>query len=321
MCQINVHPDLFNTFLTTAVAVMYMHLYLCSWKLMYYQNKLPGLHTALFVCCSSLSGLALVFRCSNSPKASRSDVPTVQKPHVQMFQQSQSLTFRCSNSPKASRSTAPAPLHITAPLRCSNSPKASRSDVPTVPKPHVQMFQQSQSLTFHCTCASSHYSTAQMFQQSQSLTFRCSNSPKASRSDVPTVPKPHVLLHLRLFTLQHRSDVPTVPKPHVQMFQQSQNLTFRCSNSPKASRSDVPAVPKPHVQMFQQSQSLTFRCSNSSKASRSTAPAPLHITAPPSDQQPLCSVFSAAVNPPLQFIFSILITSKRRQGTDLNRLM
>ena len=156
MCQINVHPDLFNTFLTTAVAVMYMHLYLCSWKLMYYQNKLPGLHTALFVCCSSLSGLALVFRCSNSPKASRSDVPTVQKPHVQMFQQSQSLTFRCSNSPKASRSTAPAPLHITA---------------------------------------------------------------------------------------------------------------------------------------------------------------------PPSDQQPLCSVFSAAVNPPLQFIFSILITSKRRQGTDLNRLM
>jgi hypothetical protein len=75
MCQINVHPDLFNMFLTTVVAVMYLYLYLylylCSWELMYYQNKLPGLHTALFVCCSSLSGLALVFRCSNSPKASR----------------------------------------------------------------------------------------------------------------------------------------------------------------------------------------------------------------------------------------------------------
>jgi hypothetical protein len=111
MWQINVQPDLFNTFLTTVVAVMY----LCNWKLMYYQNNLPGLHTALFVCCCSLSGLALVFRCPNSPKASRSlPITTAPAPlHI-------TSSLRCSNSPKASRSlpatTAPAPLHIIAPL-------------------------------------------------------------------------------------------------------------------------------------------------------------------------------------------------------------
>ena len=77
----------------------------------------------------------LVFRSSNSPKASRS-LPAATAPaplHI-------TAPFRCSNSPKVSRSlpaaTAPAPLHITVPFRSSNSPKASRSlPAATAPAP------------------------------------------------------------------------------------------------------------------------------------------------------------------------------------------